>query len=177
MPQYCAVPGCKDSGGFKFPSDQQVCLQWRVAIKREGLRKSLWKPSDRSVVCSKHFSTEDFLVPLQSYVALGGRVRRNLKPGVVPSLSLPHNVRDEQDAHAAEGRRQRVNRRRGVAEGPVPEEEPDLMDISSLEPPINPPPVIFEELEPELSLEVMSESVVSVNIKMSIYLWLMYAYL
>jgi hypothetical protein len=59
----------------------------------------------------------------------------------------------------------------------VPEEEPDLMDISSLEPPINPLPVIFEELEPELSLEVMSESVVSVNIKMSIYLWLMYAYL
>jgi hypothetical protein len=90
-------------GGFTFPTDQQLCLKWRVAIKREGLRKTLWKkPNERSVVCYKHFNPEDFHVPVQSYVALVGRVRRSLKPVVVPSLSLPH-VRDEREAHAAEG--------------------------------------------------------------------------
>jgi hypothetical protein len=66
-----------------------------------------------------HFKTEDFKQPLQSLVAVGGRTRRDLKSGVVPSI-FPHTVIDEQQSHAAEARRQRVGQRRGI------EDEPDL---------------------------------------------------
>jgi hypothetical protein len=45
-----------------------------------------------------------------------------------------------------------------MAEGPAPEEE--LMDFDSLE---APPEVIFEEFEPELAMEVVSESAVKEN--------------
>ena len=86
MPDYCAVPHCNGYGGFKFPSDPALNLKWRVAIKRLGQKKTLWKPSQRAVVCDKHFKAEDFKEPVFSIAHLSGRSRRNLKPGVVPSI-------------------------------------------------------------------------------------------
>jgi hypothetical protein len=107
MPRCLGGPLSVDSS-FRF---ELVRKQWRVAIKREGPRKTLWKPNDLSVVCKMHFKPEDFKQTLQSLVAVGGRTRRDLKSGVVPSI-FPHTVRHERQSHAAEALRQRVDQRR-----------------------------------------------------------------
>ena len=86
MPTYCAVPCCKGSGGFKFPADPELNLKWRVAIKRFGKKKALWKPSPHSTVCARHFTCDDFKEPTVSYAHLSGRKRRDLRPNAVPSV-------------------------------------------------------------------------------------------
>ena len=86
MPTYCAVPLCKGSGGFKFPTDPDLNFKWRVAIKRFGKKKSLWKPSPHSTVCAKHFTSDDYKEPLVSYAHLSGRKRLDLRPNAVPSV-------------------------------------------------------------------------------------------
>ena len=71
MPPPCVVPGCLgvDPGRFKFPSDPELNLKWRQAIKKEVTstatsssepQKILWKPSEYSRVCGAHFKPEDF---------------------------------------------------------------------------------------------------------------------
>ena len=83
MPDYCAVPGCLESGLlFSFPADPTLNLRWRVAIRRKGPDGTLWKPTPGSVVCERHFKPEDFKTPL----VLSGRSSRRLKEGVVPSF-------------------------------------------------------------------------------------------
>ena len=83
MPNRCSVPECKGSGGFKFPTDPDLCIKWRVAIKRLGPDKSLWKPGIHAVVCDKHFKAEDFKEPLHKSI---GRTKRTLEDGAIPSV-------------------------------------------------------------------------------------------
>ena len=83
MPNRCCVPGCGGDGGFKFPTDPDLCIKWRVAIKRLGPDKSLWKPGIHAVVCDKHFKAEDFKEPLHKSI---GRTKRALKDGAIPSV-------------------------------------------------------------------------------------------
>lgn len=67
---YCCVPFCKSQKGkrdyigisfHEIPSHNVLRDQWLRVISREGDKKgSKWTPSDRSVVCSKHFTNQDF---------------------------------------------------------------------------------------------------------------------
>ncbi|XP_071171650.1 uncharacterized protein [Mytilus edulis] len=83
MPQYCSVPGCRNSGGHKFPEERELQLRWRVAIKRrDSTTKGLWKPGKHDVVCAAHFKEADYRVS----GLLGSRKR--LLPDAVPSLFL-----------------------------------------------------------------------------------------
>lgn len=112
MPQYCAVPGCFDTGGFKFPKDEQLRLKWRVAIKREGPRKGgLWMPEDFARVCPKHFKSDDFKIPIKSIIDVGGKTRRDLKAGTVPSV-FPHVAREARQSQSADERGRRLEKRR-----------------------------------------------------------------
>lgn len=78
--KYCCVPGCKEPGGFKFPENPRLRNKWRRAIRREGPKKKLWKPTNHSVVCAKHFTEDDFAVsPIP-------RLRCDLVRGAVPSV-------------------------------------------------------------------------------------------
>lgn len=108
MPTVCSVPGSqRQTGRFKFPSDPNLEKQWRIAIKREGPRKTLWKPTSGARVCERHFKSEDFRTPMNSLVALGAKPRRDLKVGVIPSV-FAHS-RDVPEA--AVGRAARRSRR------------------------------------------------------------------
>ncbi|CAC5401581.1 unnamed protein product [Mytilus coruscus] len=63
MPQYCSVPGCRNSGGHKFPEERELQLKWRVVIKRrDTTTKGLWKPGKHDVVCAAHFKDADYRV-------------------------------------------------------------------------------------------------------------------
>ncbi len=63
----CAVPQCSNRGGHQFPSDHDMCKLWVIAIRRAPDSKSdrrgrLWWPSGNSVVCGKHFNTDDYRI-------------------------------------------------------------------------------------------------------------------
>ena len=66
MPAPCVVPGCPGTGpgSFNFPSDAELNLKWRTAIRKEissEPQKTLsWKPSEYSRVCGSHFKPDDF---------------------------------------------------------------------------------------------------------------------
>ena len=83
MLAYCAVPLCKEFGGFHFPKDPILCKKWQVAIRRQTSRKKLWKPTKNSVVCVKHFQESDFYQPKFLY---GEKRRRLLKKEAIPSV-------------------------------------------------------------------------------------------
>ena len=91
----CSVPQCPGKGGFKFPRNPEIRKKWQVAIRREGPGKKLnWEPSDTATVCHAHFTEDDYRVPKVSTVQIGGKARRDLKDGAVPSV-FPHKPRDE----------------------------------------------------------------------------------
>jgi hypothetical protein len=79
MPQYCFVAGCSNINGFRFPKDVQLRKKWAKAVGK--------KPYMQSIVCDKHFKPEDFHKPVHSMVEIGGRSKRMLKPGVVPTVA------------------------------------------------------------------------------------------
>ena len=84
MPILCCVPNCSNRGGFKFPADKKLQLEWRVAIKRVDRNKKLWKPGKFSRVCDKHFLAKDFkTIEIES---IGAKRRRCLKQNVIPSI-------------------------------------------------------------------------------------------
>ena len=88
MPSRCVVPQCRGNGGFKFPTDPDLNMEWRVAIKRMGPDKTLWKPGHWSVVCEKHFIADDFKEPKNKFAGFAGtgRTCRSLKEGTIPSV-------------------------------------------------------------------------------------------
>lgn len=89
----CAVPGCNVRGGYKFPSDPEMCKKWRVAIRRAeepGHGKKLWEPTENSIVCRNHFDPEDFRAPVQSACEMvGANSRTYLHPTAIPSRNIP----------------------------------------------------------------------------------------
>ena len=83
----CAVPECRESPTFGFPSDPALNLQWRGAIQRlDHDKKTLWKPTSSSRLCATHFKPEDFKTPFDSIAHITGKTRRMLKEGAVPSI-------------------------------------------------------------------------------------------
>ncbi len=144
MPKYCALPGCKECTGFKFPVDALLRQQWCVAIKRETPDRKLWQPNEYSVVCANHFKAEDFRVPVQSLAGLGGRTRRTLKDRAVPSL-FSFKKRRENENRREEERRQRLERRRKISQ-----------DQTVLDVPVSPPPDVLHEVADEQAQEIMA---------------------
>ena len=93
----CSVPQCPGKGGFKFPRDPELRKKWRVAIRRQGPgpgKKLNWEPSDTATVCHAHFTEEDYKVPKNSLASIGGKIRKDLRDGAVPSV-FPFKPHDE----------------------------------------------------------------------------------
>ena len=63
MVNYCAVPGCTNRGGHRFPKESNLQRKWEVAIKRDDPRtKQPWRSTSAvsSVVCRAHFVADDY---------------------------------------------------------------------------------------------------------------------
>jgi hypothetical protein len=101
MPDYCAVPLCKGFGGFRFPKDPILRKKWQVAIRRQASGKKLWKPTNTSVVCSKHFQESDFYQPKVLY---GEKRRRLLNKEAIPSVFPFAKTNQSESAAARTGR-------------------------------------------------------------------------
>lgn len=69
----CCVPGCSNRGGHRFPKDAYVRQQWIKAVRREEEGGIKWKPSTSTVVCKKHFQSDDYF---RSDVTYFGKIEK-----------------------------------------------------------------------------------------------------
>lgn len=79
---YCCVPFCKSKRGkavgvsfHEFPTTT-IRQKWLKAIRRRGTTTAIWCPSDRSTVCSLHFTDDNYRPGLKL---------KRLKTDAVPS--------------------------------------------------------------------------------------------
>lgn len=96
MPRNCCVPLCSTNAKknpairyHEFPSDSQRREAWLKNISRQGSCKgSKWEPNDRSLVCSLHFTEDDY----RKNVTL-----RLLLPSAVPTVfpNYPQYMRNK----------------------------------------------------------------------------------
>lgn len=103
MPTWCSVPGCKNTGTFRYPKDKELRLRWCIAIHREDARKKLWRPSDHGDdrVCERHFKDDDILVLPPINASQGRRV---LKEGAIPSIFPFAPAKENANAAARDAR-------------------------------------------------------------------------
>ena len=130
MQSNCVVRGCGRRSGFGFPSEPELIMKWRIAIKRgptesgDTSGSGQQNPSPYAVVCEDHFTAEDFI---ESTVATYSRhqttARRFLNKGAVPSVFSWRQDVVEPNEVSPEAE--------GLREGP--DKQDDLMDEAMLE--------------------------------------------
>ena len=90
MPNRCVAYGCNNSSSeegistFHFPKEAKLRKQWINQVKRT---MTAWTgPSDHSVICSEHFSSECFENKDRLYKDFGLSLKKELKEGAVPTI-------------------------------------------------------------------------------------------
>ena len=88
MPRRCVAAGCSTSTGegyslHEFPRDDSTRAKWTQAVKR--FRGNWDGPSVSSVLCSKHFEPECFVVEASVTVTPWG-FQLNVGSTLVPSI-------------------------------------------------------------------------------------------
>lgn len=101
MPNRCVAANCsnkasKDVSLHLWPTDKAQADAWRrfVATKR-----SHWKPSPRSILCSAHFTGDCFENQLKFSMGYGTRLI--LRPGAVPTIHTPPQLQNVPTVSAA----------------------------------------------------------------------------
>ena len=88
MPARCIVAGCSNTSKDNvsvhfFPRDEKMRKLWTARVR---LTRANWSgPTDSSVVCSAHFSEEDF-EDLGLYAQFNIKKKRRLKATAVPLI-------------------------------------------------------------------------------------------
>ena len=96
----CVAPGCKSGYGSDcklppgvtkhiFPKDEISRRAWIEAVPRDD-----WEPSNSSILCSLHFTDDDFQIErcdTNPHRKNGDLKRRRLKKGAVPSVFAGQN--------------------------------------------------------------------------------------
>ena len=145
--KYCCVPGCKETGGFKFPKDPVQRKKWQVAIRRQDTKKQLWKPTNHSVVCHNHFKTDDFKQsPFE-------RLRKDLIPGAIPSVFHFNNHTSSSQSKARE---ERIAKRQDVTEKQNKIEIKDLSAQKKIKE-TNSEPIFLDDIEVFMQVDVVGK--------------------
>ena len=90
MPRCCVAAGCNTTSSMgyslhSFPKDETLRRKWVSAVK---LQRSNWDgPSSSSLLCSKHFKEDCFVIEgVQFHDALGIPAQKHLKTDAVPTI-------------------------------------------------------------------------------------------
>ena len=88
MPLRCVAAGCSNTyedgvSLFKFPKDPARRRQWTRQVQTT---RAKWKPSEYSVLCSKHFKEDCFESQVAMAAKLGIKKHQKLKPDAVPTI-------------------------------------------------------------------------------------------
>ena len=121
MVKRCVVGGCSNTNQeevslFKFPRDANIRKQWAKQIQRT---RENWEPSDHSVVCSNHFTSDCFDVAPAVKASLGFDVKhkRILILSAVPTVFKPTKSKIRTAVQKRERRRVSNNRLGAVING------------------------------------------------------------
>ena len=89
MPKRCVAAGCSTTSGegfsvHEFPRNEALRAKWAQAVKRY---RSNWDgPTAYSVLCSKHFEQDCFIVEGIRYREdMGIPAKKRLKPNAIPT--------------------------------------------------------------------------------------------
>ena len=96
MVKHCVATGCSNKDGvslYTFPRDPPLRKQWtKGGVQRT---RANWQgPSNNSVLCSEHFTSDCFEVDTAIAASFGIEKRRRLKPNAVLTVfhrHLPHS--------------------------------------------------------------------------------------
>jgi hypothetical protein len=90
MPQACVAAGCSrtKSDGVSlhsFPKDEALRKKWTTAVR---VHRAKWEgPSERSTLCSLHFTKDCYDMEIEMRIKLGlSNKKIDLKPGSIPTL-------------------------------------------------------------------------------------------
>ena len=90
MPRRCIAANCNTATGegyslHEFPRNETIRAKWVQAVKRY---RSKWDdPTASSVLCSKHFEEDCFVVEGVRYrESMGIPAKKRLKPGSIPTI-------------------------------------------------------------------------------------------
>ena len=128
MVKRCIAAGCSNTHSdgvslFHFPRDPSLRLQWTRQVQRT---RDGWKgPSDYSVVCSEHFTSDCFEEDSTIAAKFGIEKKRRLKPNAVPTVFLRANSSSTQSSsvHDTNTEGQCSSRKRAGEEVSVPVEK------------------------------------------------------
>ena len=90
MPRRCVAAGCNTTSRMgcslhSFPKDETLRRKWISAVKRQ--RNSWDGPSSSSLLCSKHFKEDCFVMEgVRFRDALGIPAQKRLKGDAVPTI-------------------------------------------------------------------------------------------
>lgn len=93
MVKRCVAAGCSNTHSdgvslFQFPRDPALRIQWIKEVQRT---RANWQgPSDYSVLCSDHFTTDCFEEDAAIAARFGISKRRRLKPNAIPTVFHRH---------------------------------------------------------------------------------------
>ncbi|XP_077548591.1 peroxynitrite isomerase THAP4-like isoform X2 [Haemaphysalis longicornis] len=110
MPTRCVAVGCPNTyetpgiSFHTFPKCEETRTLWLQALNR----RDKWRPTNTSTVCSAHFRREDFEHDPRLESQVSCRIRRKLKPDVVPSLFALSGLHERSRAARAKYRRVEV---------------------------------------------------------------------
>ena len=128
MVKRCVAAGCSNTHSdgvslFHFLRDPSLRLQWTRQVQRT---RDGWKgPSDYSVVCSKHLTSDCFEEDSTIAAKFGIEKKRCLKPNAVPTVFLRANSSSTQSSSVRDTNteRQCSSRKRAGEEVSVPVEK------------------------------------------------------
>ena len=89
MPRRCVAAGCNTTSGMgyslhSFTKDETLRRKWVSAVK---LQRNNWdSPSSSSLLCSKHFKEECFVIGVRFCDALEIPAQKHLKTDAVPTI-------------------------------------------------------------------------------------------
>ena len=90
MTRKCVIAGCKTKAGMGyslhgFPRVEAIRAQWISAVKRN--RKDWDAPTSDSLVCSKHFQPECFIIDGSRFRdSMGLPMKKKLRSDAIPTI-------------------------------------------------------------------------------------------
>ena len=103
MVKRCVATGCSNTykdgiSLYTFPRDPALRKQWTKGVQRTCAN---WQgPSNNSVLCSEHFTSDCFEVDTAIAASFGIEKRRRLKPNAVPTVFHRHLSHSSTEAEA-----------------------------------------------------------------------------
>ena len=77
---------------YRFPLNNPVLQHWEHFVQKANALKAPWKATSYSRICSKHFQTDDYILPPSSGTTC--RLKQCAKPSILDKITPPVTIPD-----------------------------------------------------------------------------------